>query len=223
MANGSEPPPPTVVQLIAQDDDALGDDGESLLRVAPEGLELLERLGSERVAVAAVAGQYRTGKSFFLNRLAGGAAKGFGVGETTEPCTRGVWLWHRPDLKAADGATLLLMDTEGLASADQDDTSDAAARTQMALKGGASVATGRGDAAGARRTFRGARRRRGRDVRVRLAPDDWTFRGDESRRRRGRDVDVPWRTATPRPRRGHSVAHGDAAVATSYGRGFALA
>ena len=118
------PTTPTVVRLIAQDDTALGEDGESLLRVEPEGLKLLESLGSERVAVCSVAGIYRTGKSFFLNRLAS-STQGFDVGETTEPCTRGVWLWHRPDLKTADGATLLLMDTEGLASADQDETYDA--------------------------------------------------------------------------------------------------
>ena len=36
----------------------------------------------------------------------------------------------------------------------------------------------------------------------------WRFRDDESRRCRGRNVDIPWRrvAATPRPRRGYSVA-----------------
>ena len=115
---------PTVVRLITQDENETGEDGEALLRVEQEGLQLLESLNETRVAVCSVAGMYRTGKSFFLNRLAGSAG-GFGVGETTEPCTRGVWLWHRPDLKTSDGATLLLMDTEGLASADQDETYDA--------------------------------------------------------------------------------------------------
>ena len=113
--------------LITQCDE-LGADGESLLRVDDAGVALLEALGGERVSVVAVAGMYRTGKSFFLNRLAGAAGAksgGFGVGETTEPCTRGVWLWRSPGLRAADGSTLLLMDTEGLASADQDDSYDA--------------------------------------------------------------------------------------------------
>ena len=116
-----------VVPLITQCDE-LGADGESLLRVDDAGVALLEALGGERVSVVAVAGMYRTGKSFFLNRLAGAAGArsgGFGVGETTEPCTRGVWLWRSPGLRAADGSTLLLMDTEGLASADQDDSYDA--------------------------------------------------------------------------------------------------
>ncbi|KAH8059247.1 GTPase [Aureococcus anophagefferens] len=116
-----------VVPLITQCDE-LGADGESLLRVDDAGVALLEALGGEKVSVVAVAGMYRTGKSFFLNRLAGAAGArsgGFGVGETTEPCTRGVWLWRSPGLRAADGSTLLLMDTEGLASADQDDSYDA--------------------------------------------------------------------------------------------------
>ena len=119
--NGSQATTPTVVRLITQDENELGEDGEALLRVEEEGLQLLESLNETRVAVCSVAGMYRTGKSFFLNRLAGSEG-GFGVGETTEPCTRGVWLWHRSDLKTSDGATLLLMDTEGLASADQDET-----------------------------------------------------------------------------------------------------
>ena len=120
---------PTVVCLISQCEE-LGSDGESLLKVNEAGVALLESLGQERVSVIAVAGMYRTGKSFFLNRLAGacggGASdRGFGVGETTEPCTRGVWLWHSAGLRAADGSCLLFMDTEGLASADQDDSYDA--------------------------------------------------------------------------------------------------
>jgi hypothetical protein len=80
---------PTVVRLITQDENEVGEDGEALLRVEEEGLQLLESLNETRVAVCSVAGMYRTGKSFFLNRLAGSEG-GFGVGETTEPCTRGV-------------------------------------------------------------------------------------------------------------------------------------
>ena len=48
-----------------------------------------------------------------------------GLASEKQNRARGVWLWHRPDLKTSDGATLLLMDTEGLASADQDETYDA--------------------------------------------------------------------------------------------------
>ena len=57
---------PTVVRLITQDENELGEDGEALLRVEEEGLQLLESLNETRVAVCSVAGMYRTGKSFFL-------------------------------------------------------------------------------------------------------------------------------------------------------------
>ena len=124
--------------LIRQLDDAVGADGESALAVTDEGIALLESLGPGPVVVIAVAGVYRTGKSFFLNRMAGSAASShsadgaaaarrFAVGRTTDPCTRGIWLRHVPALRAraADGAHVLLMDSEGLASCDQDETYDA--------------------------------------------------------------------------------------------------
>jgi hypothetical protein len=38
-------------------------------QVSPEAKALLQSIGSERVGVIAVAGKYRTGKSFLLNRI----------------------------------------------------------------------------------------------------------------------------------------------------------
>lgn len=93
-----------------------------VLEVCEEGLSLLRSIGSEEVSIVAVAGMYRTGKSFFLNRLA--QTSELGVGSTTEPHTRGIWLWSSPDMRARDGSRLLLMDTEGLASADQEESYD---------------------------------------------------------------------------------------------------
>lgn len=78
---------------------------------------------------------YRTGKSFFLNQLtrnatteaaATAATRGFQVGPTTESCTRGIWLWDpQPPLRNARGHKVLLMDTEGIAATDNDETYDA--------------------------------------------------------------------------------------------------
>ncbi len=44
----------------------------------------------ERIGIIAVAGKYRTGKSFLLNRIILGksANEGFGVGPTINPCTK---------------------------------------------------------------------------------------------------------------------------------------
>ena len=61
--------------------------------VAPEAIEFLqsEDLVNNKVGVIAVAGKYRTGKSFLLNRILlnkMGNTSGFGVGPTINPCTK---------------------------------------------------------------------------------------------------------------------------------------
>jgi hypothetical protein len=108
----------TPVCLISQQGDQL--------RVHEDGLALLDSLGSSPLATLAVAGNYRTGKSFFLNQLVG--AKNT-VGSTTESCTRGIWVWVAPpevwSSASEPNARLLVLDTEGLASIDQDETYDA--------------------------------------------------------------------------------------------------
>ena len=61
--------------------------------MSPEAVEFLSRI-KERVGVIAVAGKYRTGKSFLLNRvIINQKNKGFGVGNTINPCTKGLWMW----------------------------------------------------------------------------------------------------------------------------------
>ena len=111
--------PPAPICLISQE-------GEQL-QVHADGMALLGRLGTTPVATVAVAGMYRTGKSFFLNQLCG--APGFKVGHTSESCTRGIWVWVVPSTfwspSDHSGTRLLLLDTEGLASIDQDETYDA--------------------------------------------------------------------------------------------------
>lgn len=48
------------------------------------------------------------------------------MGPTTESCTRGIWLWDpQPPLRNARGHKVLLMDTEGIAATDNDETYDA--------------------------------------------------------------------------------------------------
>ena len=65
-----------------------------------------------KIAVLSVVGPYRTGKSYLLNRFAG-VQKGFSLGSSTNPCTKGMWLWGKP-IKMSDDLHLLLVDTEGL-------------------------------------------------------------------------------------------------------------
>jgi hypothetical protein len=107
-------------------------------QLCPEGTTLLSAVRTPLVVVAC-AGLYRTGKSFFLNALAGHlgdkASRGFRVGSTSESCTRGidVCIVHEPPAPAAAGGaavtggvrrTLVLLDSEGIASMDQDETYD---------------------------------------------------------------------------------------------------
>lgn len=76
-------------------------------------------------AVVACAGKYRTGKSFLLNRLAEArSGSGFGVGETVQACTKGLWVYKK--FFATDDPTkhILLVDTEGIDALDADDTHD---------------------------------------------------------------------------------------------------
>ena len=99
-------------------------------QLVDEGVELLKTI-DEPVTVVAVAGLYRTGKSYFLNCVAGttGAKSTTGprVGSTSESCTRGIDICL-PDAALAapaKGGRLVLLDTEGLASMDQDENYDA--------------------------------------------------------------------------------------------------
>lgn len=60
-----------------------------------EGKQFLHNLKGP-LGIVAVAGMYRTGKSYLLNRMLLDRSDGFGVGPTINPCTKGVWMWSRP-------------------------------------------------------------------------------------------------------------------------------
>ena len=43
--------------------------------------------------------------------------KGFEIGPTTNPCTKGIWIWDNPiPLPGKDDTVMLILDTEGLNS-----------------------------------------------------------------------------------------------------------
>ena len=80
------------------------------------------------LAVVAVAGLYRTGKSYLLNRIILDRKSGFGVGPSVNPCTKGLWVWGRPIMgKTADGepCSVLVVDSEGVGALDGDEDHDA--------------------------------------------------------------------------------------------------
>jgi len=89
--------------------------------VCPEAAAMLGQLQGS-VAVIGVAGLYRTGKSFLLNRLVG-QQDGFEIGPTVNPCTKGLWIWGRPK-QLAPNFHCILLDTEGLGSPQRSATCD---------------------------------------------------------------------------------------------------
>ena len=88
-------------------------------RLVEKALTLLESLPGP-VAVVAMIGPYRSGKSYFLSRLLGDEET-FKVGHSVQPCTHGVWL-ATSTLKCEE-FSLLVLDTEGAESAIQTDRS----------------------------------------------------------------------------------------------------
>ena len=105
------------------------------LMLCQEGIDCLTSTstGSDgqrtSLLIVACAGLYRTGKSFLLNRIVNSLSTTptttthFSVGKTTEACTRGIWIWD-PQITIR-GSKLILLDSEGLASLDQDENHDA--------------------------------------------------------------------------------------------------
>jgi len=47
------------------------------------------------IAIITIAGAYRQGKSFLLNRLLLGVKQGFDVGGSINACTKGIWVWSK--------------------------------------------------------------------------------------------------------------------------------
>ncbi|OQR87513.1 guanylate-binding protein [Achlya hypogyna] len=84
-----------------------------------------------KIAVVAVAGLYRTGKSFLLNLLVNqqsptataAQGHGFAVGGTINACTKGIWMWGEP-FTLEDGTSVIFLDTEGIGSVDREQTHD---------------------------------------------------------------------------------------------------
>lgn len=92
-------------------------------RVSDEAKVFLNSVDG-KIAVIAVAGKYRTGKSFLLNRvILNKRNSGFGVGPTINPCTKGLWVWpetlksQKPD---EEQMKVLVIDSEGIGAFDED-------------------------------------------------------------------------------------------------------
>ena len=84
---------------------------EGKFEIIPEGRTyLVDNVGNRPLIVIAVCGQYRTGKSYLLNLLAGRVGRGpvFPTGSTVNACTSGIWAWA-----SMGDPVYLLLDCEG--------------------------------------------------------------------------------------------------------------
>jgi hypothetical protein len=88
----------------------------------PQSLQLLKSLSTSSLHVISVAGKYRTGKSYILNRVLLNRKEGFSVGHTINACTKGLWMW--PELIRLEGKDCLIIDTEGLGSLEEGESTD---------------------------------------------------------------------------------------------------
>ncbi|KAL3670163.1 hypothetical protein V7S43_004478 [Phytophthora oleae] len=111
---------------------ALSDDGS--FEIAPEAVSYLQQIRGD-IAVVAIAGLYRTGKSYLLNLLLGRDQESemFDVGATVNACTKGIWIWGQPVAAQSrhpafkhlsKDTTIVFMDTEGLGSTQRSQTQD---------------------------------------------------------------------------------------------------
>ena len=95
-------------------------------KVNSDAIAILSEITTS-VVVLGVAGQYRTGKSFLLNRIILNREKGFGVAPTINACTKGIWMWSKPirtQNEAGETVNTIVLDSEGLGAIDQDASHD---------------------------------------------------------------------------------------------------
>ncbi len=85
------------------------------------------------MGVISVCGKYRTGKSYILNKLfmeqlqVDRQKRGFNVGPTINPCTKGLWIWKEVFYGQNDEEKempIVIIDTEGLGSSECEENHD---------------------------------------------------------------------------------------------------
>ena len=91
-----------------------------------EAIKIISKDENKQIGILSLVGKYRTGKSFLLNRVLidKKSDKGFDVGPTIKPCTKGIWLWSSPLIinnnYSNTSFPAYIIDTEGLGAYDEE-------------------------------------------------------------------------------------------------------
>lgn len=103
------------------------DPGSGKYVMIPKAVQFIEEIPAP-LGVMSTVGKYRTGKSYIGNKILDAEpGQGFGVGNTTNAHTRGLWIATKIlKIRQEDGTILhmLVMDTEGLGALDANSTHD---------------------------------------------------------------------------------------------------
>ena len=87
-----------------------GDSTSDEMEINMETLHLLEVIPGP-ISSIAIVGAQRSGKSYFLNKLAK-EKDIFKTSNSYKPCTKGIWVWAKFDVTSKQ--SVILFDTEGL-------------------------------------------------------------------------------------------------------------
>jgi len=68
------------------------------------------------VSFVSIAGMFRTGKSFLINKLLNLKGRGFKVAPTVDTCTKGLWIWSCPVYNERENMYIFFLDCEGSGS-----------------------------------------------------------------------------------------------------------
>nr|XP_048309667.1 guanylate-binding protein 4-like isoform X1 [Myodes glareolus] len=108
----------TPVDMASEVPVCLIENAKGQLRPNQKALEILSAI-TQPVVVVAIAGLYRTGKSYPMNKLAG-KNTGFSLDSTIQSHTKGIWMWCMSHPQKPNH-TLVLLDTEGLGDVEKGD------------------------------------------------------------------------------------------------------
>ena len=114
------PPPQTAVPFVTFNSHT------KKFIINEEAVKILSKTENKQIGIVSLVGKYRTGKSFLLNRvlIEKKTSKGFDVGPTIKPCTKGIWLWTSPlmitNKSSQTTFPAYLIDTEGLGAYDEE-------------------------------------------------------------------------------------------------------